>query len=120
MDEYLKYLAAQITNRQVFLLNFANDFRAFEKIFDDLRAAWSRLGNERDKAGRSQVGLLSFANILTRHALIGFHDLSCYQSFLSWLNFRPGLEALLIIGKFVDDLKNVKDLAITRLGPRHV
>ncbi|HTW81009.1 MAG TPA: hypothetical protein VME23_15790, partial [Terracidiphilus sp.] len=28
------------------------------------------------------------------------------QSFLAWMTFRPGLEALLIIGKLVDDPKN--------------
>jgi hypothetical protein len=40
---------------------------------------------------------------MVRHILVGFQHISSYQSFLAWLTFRPGLEALLMIGKFVDD-----------------
>jgi len=50
--------------------------------------------------------LLPFSNILVRHSVFGFEHLASYQSFLAWLTFRPGLEALLIIGKFVDDSAN--------------
>ncbi len=106
MDEYLSYLATQIGNRQIFLLNFADDFRTFDALFSALRAAWARLGSERDSSGGSHVGLLPFANILARHMLVGFQHLSFYQSFLAWLTLRPGLEALLMIGKFVDDPAN--------------
>jgi hypothetical protein len=108
MREYLTYLATQVTNREVFFLNFGSDFRAFEILLRDLRSAWSRLGSERDLSGRSHVGLLPFANILVRHTLIGFQHITSYQSFLAWLTFRPGLEALLMIGKFLDDPANAK------------
>jgi hypothetical protein len=106
MNEYLTYLATQVTNRQVFFLNFASDFRVFETLLGALRSAWSRLGGERDLSGRSDVGLLPFANILVRHTLVGFQHITLYQSFLAWLTLRPGLEALLMIGKFVDDPAN--------------
>jgi hypothetical protein len=52
--------------------------------------------------------LLPFSNILVRHVIFGFEHLSCYQSFPAWLTFRPGLEALLMIGKLVDDPANAK------------
>jgi hypothetical protein len=108
MREYLTYLATQVTNRQVFFLNFASDFRVFETLLGALRSAWSRLGSERDSSGRSHAGLLPFANILVRHTLVGFQHITSYQSFLAWLTFRPGLEALLMIGKFVDDPVNAR------------
>jgi len=106
MDEYLSYLATQTTNRQIFLLSFAPDFHSFRRLFHALRSTWARLGNERDSSGQSHAGLLPFANIMVRHTLVGFQHISSYQSFLAWLTFRPGLEALLMIGKFVDDPAN--------------
>ncbi len=106
MDEYLRYLGTQTANRQIFLLNSAADFHSFEILYKMLRAAWARLGSERDKSGESHAGFLPFANILARRTLIGFQHLSFYQSFLAWLTFRPGLEALLMTGKFVDGPAN--------------
>lgn len=102
MSETLNYIAAQVRNRETFLLSFPNDFRTFDALLSALRSAWARLGNERDASGRSQVGLLRFVNILVRHSIIGFQHIASFQSFLAWLTFRPGLEALLILGKVVD------------------
>lgn len=48
------------------------------------------------------------AGILVRHCMFGFQQLVSYQSFLAWLALRPGLEALLILGKWVDDPRNAK------------
>src|SRR5258707_2104348 len=106
MDEYLRYLGTQTANRQIFLLNSAADFHSFEILYKMLRAAWARLGSERDKSSESHAGFWPFANILARRTLIGFQHLSFYQSFLAWLTFRPGLEALLMTGKFVDGPAN--------------
>jgi hypothetical protein len=106
MDEYLGYFASQLTNRQVFLLNFSSDARSFQILLSALRDTWARLGTERDTAGHSHAGLLVFANLVAAHTLIGFQQISSYQSFLAWMTFRPGLEALLMIGKFLDDPSN--------------
>jgi hypothetical protein len=43
------------------------------------------------------------ATILVNHLVFGFDHLASYQSFLAWPALRPGLEALLFIGKWVDD-----------------
>jgi len=102
----MDYLGAQIKNREIFCLNYAADLRAFQSLLTVLRSNWERLGRESDTSGRSHVGLLPFSNILVRHSIFGFEHLACYQSFLAWLTFRPGLEALLIIGKLVDDPTN--------------
>ena len=108
MDEFSKYSSIQQNNREVFHKNFVSDTQSFKDAFTALRNIWGRLGTERDKAGESHAGLLPFTNILVRHVIFGFEDLACYQSFLAWLTFRPGLEALLMLGKFVDDPANAK------------
>jgi hypothetical protein len=104
--DILRYSAARGRNREAFLLNFGQDFRVFEKLLSFLPQIWTRIGKERDKGGRSHAGLLLFANLVQRHALVGFEHIACYQSYLGWLTFRPGLEALLILGKFIDNPEN--------------
>jgi len=107
-QDLLGYSATQVRNREVFLLKFAKNFGTFEYQLDSLRRVWARLGKERDTSGQSHAGLLVFANILIRHAIFGFQHIASYQSFLAWLTFRPGLEALLMIGKFLDDPVNAE------------
>jgi len=106
MGVFTRYLASEEKNRRAFSCNFAPDVRTFESLLETLQLVWARLGRERGASGVSHAGLLLFSNILTRHTLVGFEHLSSYQSFLAWLSFRPGLEALLITGKFVDDPRN--------------
>ncbi len=106
MNVFESYVGARDKNRKVFFGNFGTDFETFQLLLEALQVAWARIGRERDVCGASHVGLLPFANILTRHTVVGFDHLSSYQTFLAWLTFRPGLEALLMIGKFVDDPGN--------------
>jgi hypothetical protein len=108
MDEFSEYSSIQQNNREVFYKNFVSDTQSFKDALTALRDIWGRLGTERDKAGESHVGLLPFSNILVRQVIFGFEHLACYQSFLAWLTFRPGLEALLMLGEFVDDPANAK------------
>jgi hypothetical protein len=106
--DLLEYAATQVRNRETFLLNYGKDFGVFTYQIGALRAVWSRIGAERDLMGQSHAGLLLFANILVRHAILGFQHIASYQSFVAWLTFRPGLEALLLLGKFVDNPANAK------------
>src|ERR1700739_1899623 len=108
LDEFSNYYFRLTKNREVFERNFAPDIAAFEELLSRLREIWGRVGTVRGLSGTSHAGLLLFSNLLVRHLMFGFEHLSCYQSFLAWLTFRPGLEALLIIGKFVDDVANAK------------
>ena len=108
MSEYTDYQHVKDANRKCFEQNYSDDLHYFEAALTTLRSIWERLGTTRDKTGRSQVGLLPFANILRRHCILGFENLATYQSYLMWSNFRAGLEAFLIIGKFVDDPANAK------------
>jgi hypothetical protein len=118
MDEYAGYYSTQVRNREVFEKNFSSDIAAFSSLLSQLRETWARVGVTRGVSGHSHVGLLPFSNLLLRHVLCGFEHLSCYQSFLAWLTFRPGLEALLIIGKFVDDPANAKTWLEREVDPK--
>lgn len=104
----LEYAARASENREVFLLNYSVDFGTFNALLVDLQKIWLRIARERDKDGKSLVGLYLPASLLIRHSLLAFHALTLYQSFLAWLTFRPGLESLLIIGKWADDPKNAE------------
>jgi len=106
--DLLEYAATQVKNREIFLLNYGKDFRKFSYQLDALVNVWSRIGVGKDLKGRSHAGLLPFFNILRRHAIFGFQHIATYQSFVAWLTFRPGLEALLVLGKFVDNPPNAK------------
>lgn len=106
MSEYADYQRVKEANRKAFEQNYGVDVQCFEAGLAILSSTWERLGTTRDKAEHSQVGLLPFANILRRHCILGFENIATYQSYLMWSNFRAGLEALLVIGKFVDDPAN--------------
>jgi hypothetical protein len=114
----LGYVAPLLQNREIFLLNFANDFRRFEGLLDRLQATSLRIARERDKSGASLVGLLLPLQILIRHCLLGFQQILSYQSFLAWLVFRPGLEAFLVMGKWVDDPANAKIWKEREVNPK--
>jgi len=99
----LDYGAIVHLNRETFLLKHSRDFVRFELFLRDLQAIWLRVSRERDSSGRSHVGLTLLSSLLIRHCVFGFQQLMSYQSFLAWLCLRPGLEGLLIMGKWVDD-----------------
>lgn len=99
----LEYAARVYENRQIFVLNFGSDYRLFEILLRRLQLTWIRVARERDTRRRSHLGLLMPATILVNHLLLGFDHVASYQSSFAWPAFRPGLEALLFIGKWVDD-----------------
>jgi hypothetical protein len=108
MSGYTDYQSAKDSNRKGFEQNYGADVQFFEAANAKLCSIWERLGTTRDKLGHSHAGLLQFANILRRHCILGFENIATYQSYLMWSNFRAGLEALLIVGKFVDNPVNAK------------
>lgn len=104
----LEYAERVYENRKIFLLKFRSHHEQFDLLLLRLQSTWIRVARERDTQKRSHFGLLLPATILENHLLLGFDRLASYQSFLAWPSFRPGLEALLFIGKWVDDPKVVK------------
>jgi len=118
VDELPDYYSIQVRNREGFEKNFGSDIAVFKALLSRLREVWARVGVTRSVSGDSHVGLLPFSNLLLRHVIFGFEHLSCYQSFLAWLTFRPGLEALLMIGKLVDDPANAKIWLEREIDPK--
>lgn len=108
MNIHLDYSAHFMSNREVFLLNYGPDCRAFEAIIENFHSTFSRVGKERDTQGHSHAGLVLFTNIFVRHAVLGFQHFASYQSFTGWYVFRPGIEAFLILGKLIDNPQNAK------------
>ncbi|HTF69517.1 MAG TPA: hypothetical protein VK638_43245 [Edaphobacter sp.] len=106
MNEYEGYVRVRDENEKLFENQFAADLTVFHELLRHLRRAWEPLGSKRGLSGESHVSLLIFAQLLIRHCIFGFEKLTCAQSYLAWSNFRPGLEALLIAGKLVDDPTN--------------
>jgi hypothetical protein len=98
----LEYAGVLFQNREVFLLKYSRDFLRIDLLITELQDVWLRIARERDRKGGSHVGLLLPSGILIRHCMLAFQQLVSYQSFLAWLAFRPGLEALLVAGKWVD------------------
>jgi hypothetical protein len=84
-------------------LNYPPDFRRFDLLINELQGVWLRIAGERDTKGASHVGLLILSGILIRRCMLAFQQLVSYQSFFAWLAFRPGLEALIVAGKWVDE-----------------
>lgn len=103
------YISTVDENFAIFIKNYSRTYlQNFNILIYSLQAIWERLGRGRDLSGNSHSGLLHFVNYLIRHAIFGFQHIATYQSFLCWLTFRPGLEAFLILGKFVDDPHNAE------------
>ncbi len=107
IPDFIKYISTVNSNFNIFLKNYQDTYLPnFNIIIRSLESIWGRIGKEKDLSGHSHVGLLPFVNLLIRHSIYGFQHIASYQSFLCWLSFRPGLESLLILGKFVDDPNN--------------
>jgi len=94
-------------NREVFLLNYEEEFSVFNNLYNQLKSIASAISERSDK-GKSHVDLIPFLFVIIRQASNAFECLSRYQVYDSWLIFRPALEATLFIGKFLDDPYNAR------------
>lgn len=93
-------------NKDIFLLTYGREFRAFEDSDRRLQKIADLISKKRNDQGESLVGLLPFLLIILRQARNAFECLSRYQSYESWMVFRPALESTLTIGKFLDNPLN--------------
>jgi hypothetical protein len=113
-NDILQYRAAQAYNAEVFLLQHGEYFRTFDAIDKNFSALVEPLSTLRDGDGKSYVGLIPFVFLLQRQSRAAFEALSTFQSYQGWVLLRPGIEAVLIIGKWVDDPENAKIWASRR------
>jgi hypothetical protein len=96
------------TNRERFLLNYRTEFQMLEELVGLTYQTWTRVGAEKDLNGNSHLSLVGLTMIYFRHTLTSIQRLMSSQSFSAWPTFRPGLEALMFAGKWVDEPANAK------------
>ena len=107
-DGILRYRSALAYNREVFLIEHDELVKAFSSIDDNFNIFLDVLRTIRGPDRKSYVSLLPFVLLLQRQSRAAFEALTAFQPYLAWVLFRPGIEALLIIGKWVDDPANAK------------
>jgi hypothetical protein len=107
-NDILHYRAGQAYNREIFLLQHADYFRAFDAIDKNFSALIEPLSTLRDGNGKTYVALMPFVFLLQRQSRAAFEAFSTYQSYMGWVLLRPGIESVLIIGKWIDDPENAK------------
>jgi hypothetical protein len=107
-SELLKYRATLGFNREVFLLNYGQEFKAFEDTNIRLQKIIKVVSKIRSDQNESHVGLVPLLMIIARQAISALECLSQYRGYEAWLVFRPALESALIIGKFLDNPANAE------------
>lgn len=107
-SEYLSYSSKLSYNREAFLTNYTEELAMFEESNVLLHNLGLFISKTRDINGDSHVPLSFFIEIIKRQATITFDCITRFQTFTAWINFRPALESLLIIGKFIDNPQNAK------------
>lgn len=105
-EPFLEYCDALACNRNVFLSEHSDLFKAFITIDSNFQEIVRLPQTHRDSKDKSHVSLIPFLFLLQRQARTAFDVMSAKQSYQAWLLLRPGIEAALIIGKFVDDPNN--------------
>jgi hypothetical protein len=90
-------------NRDCFLLNFRDEYNTFTLLLEQYEEALKVISTNRDLQNLSHIGLIPHLLFAQRSIMHGFDNLMPYQSFFAWSNFRTGLEAMLIVGKFVNN-----------------
>jgi hypothetical protein len=114
----LEYHSAKSYNREVFLIEHSGLVKAFVAIDGNFHTLLQLPGTKRDHNGKSYVALIPFILLLQRQAQSAFEAFSAYQSYDAWVLLRPGIEAALIVGKWVDDPKNAEIWKNRESGPR--
>ena len=99
----LEYRSALAYNREVFLIERSEMMKAFSAIDEVFLKLIEYPRTMRDLDGASHVSLVPFILLLQRQSRAAFEALSVFQSYQAWVLLRPGIEAVLIVGKWVDD-----------------
>jgi len=105
---FLEYRSVLAYNRDAFLIENSDLLKTFIAIDGNFQVLIELPGTRRDRDQKSHISLVPFILLLQRQAHSAFDMLSADQSYQAWLLLRPGIEAVLIMGKWVDDPRNAK------------
>ena len=89
---------------------FAKNHPAIEPTFELLNTGFNELARcikvGRDAQDNTHVSLAPLLFIAQRQTVVALDSLASQQAYQAWIILRPGLESGLIIGKWVEDVKN--------------
>lgn len=90
-------------------------FRILGSGFDALSEA---LQHGRDSDDKTHVSLAPLLFILQRQVFVALDALSSQQAYQAWVLLRPGIECPLIMGKWMDDVRNYHIWVERRSNPK--
>jgi hypothetical protein len=105
--EILRYRSSLAYNREIFLIEHGSIFKEFSTIDENFVELAKFPQRMRDTQGESYASMVPFLLLLQRQSRAAFESFAVYQAYQAWVVLRPGVEALLMIGKFLDDPKLV-------------
>jgi hypothetical protein len=105
-NKILDYRATLAYNSETFLIQHGVLAKVFMDIDDNFDSLLRPLSEKRDSHGYSHISLIPFIVFLQRQARAAFELFSRDQSYQGWVLLRPGIESILIIGKWLDDPAN--------------
>jgi hypothetical protein len=101
--ELFNYRATVASNREEFLIKHPDFVKVFSAADENFGELFEVLGTMKDAERKSYVSLIPWVALLQRQCRVAFEAFAAFQSYQGWLLLRPGIEALLIMGKWVDD-----------------
>ncbi len=105
---FLEYRSTLAYNRHVFSIEHGDLLKAFVAIEGNFPTLIELPQTRRDRNKRSWVSMIPLLLLLERQALAAFELLTADESYQAWLLLRPGIEATLIIGKWIEDPASAK------------
>ena len=89
---------------------FLRQHGAVVKSFDLLNSGFNELGRCLQLGitaqNKSHVSLAPLLMICQRQSFLALESLSTQQAYQAWVLIRPGIESVLVMGKWMDDRKN--------------
>jgi hypothetical protein len=102
-NDVIGYRSSLAANREVFLLNYREEFQAFSETDALLYRMAALLATAHAEAGHTHLSHVPLRFILKRQALNAFEAVSAFQGYQGWATLRPGIEAALVSGKWIED-----------------
>lgn len=104
----LQYRSVLAYNREVFLIEHPHLLKTFAALDENFDAIFQLPKTLHDPEGHTHISLLPFLLLIQRQARAAFEFFSSAQCYNGWVVVRPGLEAALITGKWLDDARNAE------------
>lgn len=107
-DHLREFRAALQNNRNLFLKAFpwadSNVLRLLHRADEVLHFLQTAI----DASGKTQFSMVPMLMLLERQIIAAYELFSSFRSFQGWLLFRPGIEAILVTGVWLDDRRMVE------------